>query len=92
MKRCIAFVLLVFLTTSSVWSQEDSVVKPGPKWKKLLPTGNLSFGYDYGLLPFLGNVNPPQGNFKTQGNTSLELFGLPLNANYYYSSLANVSG
>jgi hypothetical protein len=73
-------------------TREDSTDKSKFKITDVLTTGNVSLGYEYGFLPFLVTVNPPQGNFKTQGNLGLQLMDLPFNARFYYSSLGTISG
>jgi len=71
-----AVVCLLLFRIIAVTGQQDSVVATTEsKWKKHLPMGQISAGYEYGLLPFLVNVDPPQGNFKSQGNIGLDLFG-----------------
>lgn len=62
--------------------------------KKLIPKtyGNISVGYDYGVIPFASNANYPMGYFKTQGNVGVSVLGIPILASYYYSDLKNVSG
>jgi len=62
--------------------------------QKLMPKthGNVSAGYDYGVIPFATNASYPLGYFKTQGNVGISILGLPLLATFYYSDLKNVSG
>jgi len=71
----------------------DSAEKKRLK-KKLLPKtqGNISAGYDYGIIPFAANTTLPLGYYSSQGNVGFSVLGLPLNASYYYSSLKNVAG
>ena len=62
--------------------------------KKLIPKtyGNISAGYDYGVIPFAANASYPLGYFKTQGNIGASILGIPILATYYYSDLKSVSG
>lgn len=62
--------------------------------KKFLsnPTGTISVGYDYGVIPFASNLQVPMGYFKTEGNGSFRVLKLPFNASYFYSTLKNISG
>ncbi len=78
----------------SLAQSDSSKVDKGKKsfLQQVFYQGNVSAGYEYGLLPFLVNVNPPQGNFKTEGNIGMELKGVPLGVSYYYSSVGNISG
>ncbi|MBC7412329.1 MAG: hypothetical protein H7331_07735 [Bacteroidia bacterium] len=54
--------------------------------------GNVSVGYDYGVIPFIVSSKTPAGFFKTDGNISFEAFKLPLIASFYYADVKNVSG
>ncbi len=62
--------------------------------KKLIPQthGNISAGYDYGIIPFAAKTGFPIGYYSSQGNVGVSALGLPLNLTYYYSSLTNVAG
>lgn len=92
MFRSLLTILFGFLIIGMSYSQQDSSKTNGPKWKEVMESGNISLGYEYGLLPFLVNVDPPQGNFKTQGNVALNVFKVPLNVNFYYSNLGTITG
>ncbi|MHB8259772.1 MAG: hypothetical protein ACYDCN_01010 [Bacteroidia bacterium] len=54
--------------------------------------GNITAGYDYGVIPFAANTKYPTGYFNSQGNLSFIALGIPLIATYYYSTLKNVAG
>jgi hypothetical protein len=60
--------------------------------KKTLPQGQITASYEYGLLPFLVQLNPPQGNFKTQGQFAIQAGSLPFNASFFYNSVGTISG
>ncbi len=60
--------------------------------KNFQPHGNISLGYEYGVLPFVTGNNYPSGGFKTEGKVSFLLLNLPLELNYYYTSIKNVIG
>ncbi len=62
--------------------------------KKLIPKthGTISAGYDYGIIPFAANTNFPLGYYKSDGNISTDVLGLPINITYFYSSLKNIAG
>lgn len=60
--------------------------------QKIHTSGNIQAGVEYGLLPFLVNLNPPQTNFTSQGSISFQALKLPFNLDYYYSSLGSISG
>jgi len=83
----------LFLSTFG-YSQKDTTNKSSLKetLKNLSPSGQVSVGYEYGFLPFLVSVTPPQGNFKTEGQVQLELLDLPFNSSFYYSTAGTISG
>ena len=54
--------------------------------------GSLSFGYDYGVLPFASDLQVPMGYFHSEGQGQLNLGSLPFNCSYYYSDLGSISG
>jgi hypothetical protein len=55
-------------------------------------TGNVSVGYDYGVVPFTTSTTFPLGFFKAEGNSKVEAFKLPFDLSFYYSDLKSVSG
>ncbi len=55
-------------------------------------SGRVTVGYDYGLLPFLANVNPPQGNLNTTGSVDAGIFKVPVELAFNYSSVGTISG
>jgi hypothetical protein len=68
---------------------------PGKKFSgKLRPVshGNISAGYEYGIIPFGPKPSSAMGFYSSQGNASVCLSGLPLTATYYYSSLKSIAG
>lgn len=56
------------------------------------PTGTISAGYEYGIIPFAANFRVPLGYYKTEGNGSIQLAKLPFNVSFFYSTLKNISG
>jgi hypothetical protein len=54
--------------------------------------GNVSFGYDYGVVPFTTSTTFPLGYFKADGNSKVEAFKLPFDLSFYYSDLKSISG
>lgn len=56
------------------------------------PTGSISVGYEYGVLPFVSGDNYPNGGFKTEGNISFLVLNVPLEFTYYYTDIKNVIG
>lgn len=68
---------------------KTSVLK---KLKTAFPTGNLSLGYDYGFLPYTINMPSPASAIKTEGRIGLDLFNIPLDVTFFYSSQKNLIG
>ncbi len=60
--------------------------------KAIKPKGSISFGYEYGVLPFVVGGNYPTGGFKTEGNVSFLLAGVPLELTYFYTDIKNIVG
>jgi hypothetical protein len=54
--------------------------------------GQMSLGYDYGVIPFLINSRTPKGLFVTEGHLNFNAFFIPLNAHFYYTDAKNISG
>ncbi len=54
--------------------------------------GAIDIGYEYGLLPFVVDAAPPQGNYYSSGNATATLFGIPIKASYYYSGMESING
>jgi hypothetical protein len=85
--------IIVFLVLGlQGFTQNDSTSKVTRFIHNTFPQGSITAGYDYGLLPFLVQVNPPQGNFKTQGQFTIQAKSLPFNASFFYSSVGTISG
>jgi len=65
-------------------------------FKKLEKTaktsGNVSAGYDYGVVPFTTNTTLPLGFYKAEGNIKVEAMKLPFDVTFYYSDLNTISG
>ncbi len=55
-------------------------------------SGQVGVGYEYGLLPFVSNAQPPQGNAFSNGVLGVCYKGVPLTFNYHYSSVGTISG
>lgn len=62
------------------------------QWLSIQPKGSISAGYEYGVLPYVTDDHYPSGGFKTEGNISLSVLKLPLQLNYYYTSIRNTIG
>ena len=56
------------------------------------PHGNISAGYEYGVLPFVAGGNYPAQGFKTEGRISFLMLNVPLELNYYYTNIKNTIG
>lgn len=55
-------------------------------------SGSVGIGYEYGLLPFLMQADPPQDNIRADGSVNLSVKNIPLNASFYYSSTGTITG
>ncbi len=66
-----------------------SVIK---NFKKVIPLGTISVGYDYGFLPYTVNMPSPAQAFKTEGQIGLNLLNIPIDITYFYSSQKNLIG
>jgi len=54
--------------------------------------GNVSAGYDYGVIPFAENMQVPMGYFHAAGQSQFNLGALPFNGNFNYADVQNISG
>ncbi|MBI3518112.1 MAG: hypothetical protein HY062_01975 [Bacteroidetes bacterium] len=70
-------------------SNKNSLLK---KLKTVFPTGNISLGYDYGFLPYTINMPTPASAIKTEGRLGLDLFNIPLDVTFFYSTQKNLIG
>ena len=68
---------------------KNSLIK---KLKTAFPTANLSLGYDYGFLPYTINMPAPASAIKTEGRLGLDLFNIPLDVTFFYSTQKNLIG
>jgi hypothetical protein len=59
---------------------------------KKSPKGSVSLGFDYGFLPYTVNMQSPASAFRTEGRVELDLFQLPLDVTYFYSTQKNLIG
>jgi hypothetical protein len=62
------------------------------RFKKIVPAGTISTGYDYGFLPYTVNTAAPSSAFKSEGRVSVNVFNIPLEATWFYSSQKNLIG
>lgn len=62
------------------------------KLKNVFPTGNISLGYDYGFLPYTVNMPSPAQAIKTEGCFGLNVFNIPIDVTFFYSSQKNLIG
>jgi hypothetical protein len=60
--------------------------------KKVTATGQISLGYDYGVIPFAYNLPAPSGYFHAEGSAGVRFLSVPFNASFFYSDLKNVPG
>lgn len=88
----IIFLLILVLNSTLYPANTDSLQVKTHKKITVKYNGNISLGYEYGLIPFLLNENLPAGYFKTEGNFSFSAFKIPLLVSYYYTDLKNVNG
>lgn len=73
----------------------DSVIKKQvtlSQLKKMIPSGTVSFGYDYGFLPYTVNTTAPSSAFKSEGQIALNVLNIPLEVTYFYTSQKNLIG
>ena len=52
----------------------------------------MSLGYDYGFLPYTVNMPSPASAIKTEGRLAADIFNIPVNITYFYSSQKNLIG
>lgn len=64
----------------------------GSKVKKIIPSGSISLGYDYGFLPYTVNMPSPASAYKTEGVVGLDILNIPLDVTWFYSSQKNLIG
>jgi hypothetical protein len=62
------------------------------EFKSINPQGNISVGYEYGILPFVADNTRPTGGFKSEGVISISAFSIPLDVIYFYTSIKNTVG
>ena len=62
------------------------------QFNAMRPHGNISAGYEYGVLPFVAGGNYPAQGFKTEGRISFLVLSVPLELNYYYTNIKNTIG
>ena len=91
--------------TESILARKDSLLSQqknkiqsfSPKafivkqYKAIKPFGNISIGYEYGVLPSVAG-GYPVGGYKTEGNISFLVLNLPLELNYSYTDIKNTIG
>ena len=66
---------------------KDTTAGKSKLWKSIKTNGFVSLGYDYGAIPF-ANINKfPSGFFRTEGNVGVSIKNIPVNANFYYTTL-----
>lgn len=56
------------------------------------PHGSVSAGYDYGVLPYVAGGGFPAGGYRTEGDVSFLVLGLPLKLTFHYTDIKNVIG
>ena len=60
--------------------------------KSVKTSGNVSMGYDYGVVPFTTSTTMPLGFYKAEGNSKVQIMTLPFDVSFYFSDLQNISG
>lgn len=76
----------------SMLVKDDSTINKNKLLKSIKTNGFVSLGYDYGAIPF-ANINKfPSGFFRTEGNVGISIKNIPVNANFYYTTLKNITG
>jgi len=60
--------------------------------KNVKTSGNVSLGYDYGIVPFTTSTTMPLGFYKAEGNSKVEVKSIPADVMFYYSDLQSISG
>lgn len=91
------------LNTDSVQSKlkdkisirKDATLNKGTilnKIKNVFPTGSISLGYDYGFLPYTVNMPSPAQAIKTEGRVGIDVFNIPVDVTFFYSSQKNLIG
>jgi len=60
--------------------------------KNVKTSGNISVGYDYGIVPFTTSTTMPLGFYKAEGNAMVEVKKIPFDVMFYYSDLQSISG
>lgn len=61
-------------------------------FKKIVETGQISLGYDYGFLPYTLSQSVPSNAINTEGLIALNLFNIPIDISYFYTSQKNLIG
>ncbi|MFZ5553045.1 MAG: hypothetical protein ACOZCO_08015, partial [Bacteroidota bacterium] len=82
----------VFFAPEISGAQQTDSVQPGSKQRLLKTSGNISLGYDYGVLPFAITGPVTGGYFRTDGLAQVSFKDIPFDVQYYYSTLKNISG
>jgi hypothetical protein len=79
---------LIKKKTSSLKPQKKFV----SKFLSVSSHGQVSIGYDYGVIPFSYNMPIPTGYFHADGSMSLKVAAVPFNASFFYSDIKNMPG
>lgn len=87
-----SFLLLGLGTMAQQAPEKDSTETATKGSTRLVETGQLSLGYEYGLLPYLATAPPPQGNVLSEGMLGFSVKKLPFQAQYRYSQAGAASG
>lgn len=66
---------------------------PGKKIvKSSVSHGSISFGYDYGFLPYTVGLSSPSSVFKSEGRLETNILNIPIDITYFYSNQKNLIG
>lgn len=61
-------------------------------FKKIIETGQISLGCDYGFLPYTLNQSVPNSAVSTEGQIGLNLLNIPIDISYFYTTQKNLIG
>ncbi len=89
--RILILTVFIFALVSGSIAQDSlQVTQDSSKSKKTsflsLNSVYVEAGYEYGLLPFLGDSTAPNQNFRTFGNVGVQIKSLPVNIGFLYNS------
>lgn len=72
--------------------RDTSISILAKKIKTFFPKGTISVGYDYGFLPYTVNMPSPSSAIKTEGVIETDVFNIPIDVSYFYTTQKNLIG